>query len=91
MRTIVFFSFSILPEKQQRDSLLSNGLEIEGLGIYFAKEFHRPHVTNSLLYIEVMNFCGSQQCSPSREQRYCGLIELENKTFVRKFTKSLQI
>ena len=92
LRIIVFFlNPKRAPEKQKRDTLLSNSLEIEGLGIYFAKEPHRPHVTKSLLYIEVKNFCGSQPCSPSREQRYYGIIELEHKTFVRKPTKILQL
>ena len=71
-------------EERQRDTLLSDRLEIEGLGIYFAKEPHRPQVTNSPVYIEVINFCESQPCSPSREQRYYGLIELEPRTSVRK-------
>ena len=71
-------------EKQQRDTLLSDRLEIEGLGVYFAKKPHRPQVTNSLVYIEVIKFCGSQPCSPSREQRFYGLIELEPRTSVRK-------
>ena len=56
----ILFSFPFNPtkalEKQQRDTLLSNSLEIEGLSIYFAKEPHRPQVTNSLVYIEVINF-----------------------------------
>ena len=43
-------------EKQQRDTLLSDRLEIEGLGIYFAKEPHRPQVTNSPVYIEDYKF-----------------------------------
>ena len=54
------FSFLLNPtralEKQQRDTLLSNSLEIEGLGIYFAKEPHQPQVTNSVVYIEVIIF-----------------------------------
>ena len=90
----LLFSSSILkepPEKQQRDNLLSNSSEIEGFGIYFATEPHRPHITNSLVYIEVITFCGSQPCSPSREQRYYGLIELEHRFFVRKLIKVLQL
>ena len=71
-------------EKQQRDTLLSNNLETEGLGIYFAKEPHRPEVTNSLVCIEALNFCVPQPCSPSREQRYYDLIELKPKISVRK-------
>ena len=55
---------------------------MEGLGIYFAKEPHRPDVTNSLVYIEVMNFYGSQPCYASRERQYYGLIELEYRAFV---------
>ena len=43
-------------EKQQRDTLLADHLEIEGLGIYFAEEPYRPQVTISPLYIEVLNF-----------------------------------
>ena len=34
-------------------------------------------------------FCGSQLCSPSREQRYYGLIELQRRTFVRKLVEIL--
>ena len=53
------------------------------------KNSHRPQVANSPAYIEVINFCGSQPCSPSREQRYYGLIELKPRTPVRKFFKIL--
>ena len=70
--------------KQQRHNLLSDRSEIKGLGIYFAKDRHHPQVTKSLVYIEVINFCGSQPCFPSRGQRYYGLIELEPRTSVRK-------
>ena len=70
-------------EKQQRDTLLSDRLQIEELGIYFAKEPRRPQGTSSFVYIEVINFCGPQPCSPSREQRYYGLFELEPRTSVR--------
>ena len=55
----------------------------------FCKRTRRPQVTNSLVYIEVINFCGSQPCSPSRGQRYYGLIELEPRTSVRKLFKIL--
>ena len=79
-----------LRKKQQRDTLLSDCLEIKGLGIRFAKESHHPQVTNSPVYIEVINFCGSQPCFPSREQRYYGLIELKPRSPVRKFFKFLQ-
>ena len=48
--------------------------------IGFAIERHRPHLTNSIVYSEVIKFCGSQPCSSSREQRYYGLIELEHST-----------
>ena len=71
-------------ENQQLDTLLSDRLELEGLNKYCAKEPHRPQVTNSPAYIEVINFCGSQPCSPSREQRYYGLIELEPRNSGRK-------
>ena len=56
--TVAFFLLNLTraPEKQQRDTLLINSLEIEAFGIYFVKEPHRPHVTNSLVYIEVINF-----------------------------------
>ena len=74
-------------EKQLRDNLVSDRLESERLGIYFAKEPHRPQVTNSPVYIEVIKFCGSQPCSPSREQRYYGLIELKPKTPVKTLFK----
>ena len=77
-------------EKQQRDTLLSDRLEIKGLGIYFAKDPHRPQVANSPAYIEVINFCGSQPCFPSREQRYYGLFELKPRTSVRKLFKIQQ-
>ena len=77
-------------EKQRRDNLLSDRLEIEGLGIYFAKEPHHPQFTNSPMYIEVINFCGSQPCSTSRGQRYYGLIELGPRTSGRKIFKILQ-
>ena len=82
MRIIVFLTpqSNKSLEKQQRDTLLSNRSEIEGLGIYFAKEPHRPQVTNSPVYIEVIIFCGSQPCFPSRKQRYYGLIELKPRT-----------
>ena len=70
--------------------LLSYRLEIKGLGIYFAKDPYRPQVSNSPVYIEVINFCGSQPCSPSREQRYYGLIELKPRTYVRRLFKILQ-
>ena len=43
-------------EKQQRETLLSDRLESDGLGIYFAKEPHRPQVTYLIVYIEVINF-----------------------------------
>ena len=76
--------------KQQRDTLVSDCLEIKELGIYFAKEPHRPQAANSPAYLEVINFCGSQPCSPSREQRYYGLIELKPRTSIRKFFKNLQ-
>ena len=86
MRIIVFLTpqSNKSLEKQQRDTLLSNRLEIEWLGIHFAKEPHRPQVTNSPVYIEVINFCGSQPCFPSRKQRYHGLIELKPRTFHSK-------
>ena len=93
----LFFSFLLnqtrAPEKQQRVTLLSDRLKIEGLGIYFAKEPLRSQVTNSLVYIEVINFCGSQPCSPSCEQRYYGLIKLEPRTsvFSKLFFKILQL
>ena len=91
LRTVVFLiNPTRAAEKQQRDTLLSNSLESEGLGIYFAKEPHRPQVTNSFVYNEVINFCGSQPCSPSREHWYYGFIELEHRTFVRKLIKILQ-
>ena len=70
--------------KQQQDTLLSNHLEIEGLGIYFAKEPYRPRVINSLVYLEVRKLCGPQPCSPSCEQRYYGLYELKLRTPIRK-------
>ena len=91
LRTIVYLlNLTRAPEKQQRDTLLSNSLEMEGLGIYFAKETHQPHVTNSVVYIEDINFCGSQPCSPSPGQRFYGLIEMEHRTSVWKLTKILQ-
>ena len=79
-------------DKQQQDTLLSYRLEIEGSGIFFAKETHRPQVTNSPMYIEVINFCGSQPCSSSRGQRCYGIIELKPRTSVRKlfYIKILQ-
>ena len=56
----LLFSFLLnqtrAPEKQQRDTLLSDRLEIERLGIYFAKGPHRPQVTKLLVSIEVINF-----------------------------------
>ena len=42
------------------------------------------------MYIEVINFCGSQPCSPSREPRYYGLIELKPRTPDRKLNNILQ-
>ena len=78
-------------EKQQRDTLLSDRLEIKGLGIYFAKESPPP---SSRKFTSVpwgyKFFCGSQPCSPSREQRYYGLIELRPRISVRKLLKILQ-
>ena len=54
------------------------------------KNPHRPQVANSPLYLEVINFCGSQPCSASREQRYYGLIQLKPRTSIRKLFKILQ-
>ena len=40
--------------------------------------------------LRLKDFCGSQRCSPSREQRYYGLIELKPRTPVRKLFKIVQ-
>ena len=92
LRNIVFLHTpsSKSLEKQQRDTLLSDRLEIRELGIYFAKEPHRPQIADSHVYLEVINFCGSQPCSTSREQRYYGLIDLKPRTSVRNLFKILQ-
>ena len=55
----------------------------------FKRRAYCPQVTISFVYIEFVSFCGSQLCSPSREQRFYGLIKVESKTSVWRPIKIL--